>query len=72
VVIPSGTETQLHKIAKNVKGIILVDGEMKYAASGEGKLIGIMGFAYHFIVNANGEVTSSHGDVYRVSCVGGK
>ncbi len=37
----------------------------------EGKLIGIMGFAYHFIVNANGEVTSAHGDVYKVSCVGG-
>ena len=38
----------------------------------EGKLIGIMGFAYHFIVNANGEVTSTHGDVYKVTCVGGK
>lgn len=37
----------------------------------EGKLIGIMGFAYHYIVNANGEETASHGDVYRVSCVGG-
>jgi hypothetical protein len=38
----------------------------------QGKLIGIMGFAYHYIVNANGEVTSTHGDVYRVTCVGGK
>jgi hypothetical protein len=36
-----------------------------------GKLIGIMGFAYHCIVNANGEETASHGDVYKVSCVGG-
>jgi len=38
----------------------------------EGKSIGIMGFAYHFIVNANGEVTSSRGDVYKVTCAGGK
>lgn len=37
----------------------------------EGKLIGIMGFAYHYIVNANGEETASHGDVYKVTCVGG-
>jgi hypothetical protein len=36
-----------------------------------GKLIGIMGYAYHYIVNANGEETASHGDVYKVSCVGG-
>ena len=36
-----------------------------------GKLIGVMGYAYHYIVNANGEETASHGDVYKVSCVGG-
>ena len=31
----AGRETQLPKIARNVKGIIPVDGEMKYAASDE-------------------------------------
>lgn len=38
----------------------------------EGKLIGVMGFAWHFNVNANGVWNNNKGDVYRVTCVGGK
>jgi hypothetical protein len=37
----------------------------------EGKLIGIMGFAWHYTVNANGVWNNNKGDVWRVTCVGG-
>jgi hypothetical protein len=36
----------------------------------DGKLFAIIHFAYHYTVNANGEWTSYHGDVYECNLVG--
>lgn len=36
----------------------------------DGKLIAIIHFAYHYTVNANGEWTSYHGDVFECNLVG--
>jgi hypothetical protein len=41
-----------------------------YHISRDGKLIGIVYFAYHITVNANGEVSVERGDVFLYSCVG--
>jgi hypothetical protein len=41
-----------------------------YHISRDGKLIGVMYFAFHYTVNANGEWSSYRGDVYEYSCVG--
>jgi len=41
-----------------------------YHLSRDGKLIAIIHFAYHYTVNANGEWTSYHGDVYECNLVG--
>ena len=40
-----------------------------YHISRDGKLIGIVHFAYHYTVNANGEWTSYHGDAFEYNCV---
>jgi len=41
-----------------------------YHISRDGKLLGVMYFAFHMTVNANGEVSVYRGDVYEYSCVG--
>lgn len=41
-----------------------------YHISRDGKLIGVVYFAYHMTVTANGEVSVYRGDVYLYSCVG--
>jgi len=41
-----------------------------YHLSRDGKLIAIIHFAFHYTVNANGEWTSYHGDVYECNLVG--
>jgi hypothetical protein len=41
-----------------------------YHLSRDGKLIAIIHFAFHYTVNANGEWTSYHGDVYECNFVG--
>jgi hypothetical protein len=41
-----------------------------YHISRDGKLIGVVYFAYHITVTANGEVSVERGDVYLYSCVG--
>jgi hypothetical protein len=41
-----------------------------YHISRDGKLIGVVYFAFHMTVNANGEWSVYRGDVYEYSCVG--
>ena len=41
-----------------------------YHISRNGKLIGVVYFAFHMTVNANGEFSVYRGDVYEYSCVG--
>ena len=41
-----------------------------YRISRDGKLLGVVYFAFHMTVNANGEVSVYRGDVYEFSCVG--
>lgn len=41
-----------------------------YLISRNGKLLGVVYFAFHFTVNANGEWSVYRGDVYEYSCVG--
>ncbi len=41
-----------------------------YHISRDGKLIGVMYFAYHYTYNANAVLSSLHGYVYEYSCVG--
>jgi hypothetical protein len=41
-----------------------------YHISRDGKLIAIIHFSYHYTVNANGELTSYHGDTFECNLVG--
>jgi len=41
-----------------------------YHITRDGKLLGVMYFAFHMTVNANGEMSVYRGDVYEYSCVG--